>query len=582
MKTSVFALLFSLCCGAAFGRNSADTSRSGTGASFSGIVIPASDFLADLPKNDQMADAGALKESWVFNNTAIVLHSPTNLLKKVQARAGLYRLYVRGRGGRGSSFKVAVNDTLTAATFGGDSLSLQYGGTFRLKEGLNDIKITRIHPGAVVDVLVLTQDQKVTEEDLKSRQLHPEVNLLKEYAIPNSNAVKFGDVTGDGATDFMVLSPDFSATVFDNSGKQLWTYSAPEAGGRQRSEFEAPGVLWDFDGDARAEVVHWRFLDGKEWLVIADGQTGAIKKQAPWPTRPLPHEYNNFRLAIGKLDHKKGAHILCFTDMGGTINVSAYTPALERLWSHDEERKKDNLGHYIYPVDLDRDGIDEVLVGSLLLNAKGQRIWDRFALLGDNHDHADSYKFADVDRDGRLDIVTANSETGVFVYKAMSGAIIWQQTAEHSQQLQVGDFLDRQPGPQVVVGGRTYGNRQAGEPYLWSQLYWFGNKGDFLFKWPGNPINGNPDFVKGSWRGQGPDDLFWFKFHLNRSGQGRLFFPDPVFHMFDFTGRGAEEVITLNRNVLRVYGCATARHSGNDRKKDPAYLKSVVVNHTHY
>jgi hypothetical protein len=52
--------------------------------------------------------------------------------------------------------------------------------------------------------------------------------------------------------------------------------------------------------------------------------------------------------------------------------------------------------------------------------------------------------------------------------------------------------------------------------------------------------------------------------------------------MFDFTGRGAEEVITLSHGKLAVYGSTNAKHSGNDLKSDPLYLKSKVVNHTHY
>lgn len=200
----------------------------------------------------------------------------------------------------------------------------------------------------------------------------------------------------------------------------------------------------------------------------------------------------------------------------------------------------------------------------------------------DNHDHADSYKFGDVNSDGKPDIVTANSETGVFVYEAMSGKILWQNVAEHSQQIQVGNFLENIKAPQVVVGGRTYGNRQINEPYLSSQLYWFDHKGAKLFKWPGNPINGNPDFVKGAWKGAGTEQLFWFKFLIKDNGQGELYFPDPVYHMFDFMGKGAEEVITLSRNQLCAYRSKSAKYTDKDLKKNLLYLKNNVVNHTHY
>lgn len=134
---------------------------------------------------------------------------------------------------------------------------------------------------------------------------------------------------------------------------------------------------------------------------------------------------------------------------------------------------------------------------------------------------------------------------------------------------------------QVVVGGRTYGNRQINEPYLSSQLYWFDREGNQLMKWPGNPINGNPDFVKGYWNGRA-EQLFWYKFFIKSDGKGQLYFPDPVFHMFDFNGRGAEEVITLSRGKLRVFASKAATHSGSDRKKDLQYLRLSVVNHAHY
>ncbi|RKE87125.1 hypothetical protein BXY58_1995 [Epilithonimonas arachidiradicis] len=546
------------------------------------IIVPASDFVDEIPKGNYLTNAKEQKQEWLFNNTGILLNSETNLMTKLTVPdTGDYHLFVRSSGNEKSSFKVIVNDQITSGIFGRDKISWQNGGVFKLRKGINDIKITRIRGGAMVDVLAFSKNPNLKIEDIQQKQLNEDVVLIKEYKIPESNAVKFGDVNGDRKTDFLVLERDFSATVYDNSGKELWHWKAPEEYSKERSEFEAPGVLWDFDNDGRAEVAHWRMIGGKEFLVIADGITGRIKHKTEWPTQPLPHVYNNFRLAVGKLTKNRPNELAVFTDMGNTINITAYDNRLKKLWQHTEKRKKDNLGHYIYPIDLDKDGIDEVLVGSLLLNANGKEIWNKFDLLPDNHDHADSYKFADINGDGKTDLVTANSETGIFIYDGMTANIIWQNVAEHTQQIQVGNFLKNMPGLQVVAGARTYGNRKFGEPYLSSQLYWFNQSGDFLFKWPGNPVNGNPDFVKGYWNGR-TEQLFWYKFLINDNGKGQLYFPEPVFHMFDFTGNGAEEVITLGSGYLRIWGSKSAEKSGKDRKKDELYLKNTVVNHTHY
>ena len=67
---------------------------------------------------------------------------------------------------------------------------------------------------------------------------------------------------------------------------------------------EAAGVLWDFHHTGRDELAHWReSADGKEWLVLADGRTGAVIKQVPWPAPALPHVDNNYRMAVAKF-HK--------------------------------------------------------------------------------------------------------------------------------------------------------------------------------------------------------------------------------------------------------------------------------------
>lgn len=548
------------------------------------IVVPASDFLDELGRGHTIADAASMNAPWVFNNTAVTMKTETNLLTRVQVpEPGVYYVYVRSAGDANTSFAVAIDDAVTGPEFGTGPLGWKRSEkTFELTAGRTDVKITRIKHPTTFDLVVLSTNPNLTADDLRPYQLNPDAKLIREYRVPNGNAVKFGDVTGDGKTDFLVLTPDFSAHMIDNAGKTLWIYESPAEYVRERSEFEAPGVLWDFDKDGRAEVVHWRFIDGQEWLVIADGRTGEVLRKTLWPTKPLPHVYNNFRLAIAKLTPGEPNQIVAFTDFGGGQNIQAFDSELDTIWSHDETRAKDNLGHYVYPIDLDGDGLDEVLLGSMLLDRHGKKVWDRFDLLPNNRDHADSYKFADLNGDKRLDIISSNSETGVIVYDAATGKVMWQNTAEHSQQLAVGNFLAGVPAPQVVIGGRTYGNRTIGEPYLSAQLFWFDKTGELLKKWPGQPLNGNPDFVLGNWRGDGKTELFWFKFHINDKGAGDLYFPDPVFHMFDFEGRGAEEVITLSGGVMRVWGSRSARYSGRDLKANLDYRKRAVVNHTHY
>ena len=80
----------------------------------------------------------------------------------------------------------------------------------------------------------------------------------------------------------------------------------------------------------------------------------------------MPHEYNNFRLAVAKLSGDYPTNIFAFTDSGGIISITAFSKELKQLWQHVERKKKDHLGHYVYAVDLNKDGIDEVLVTSAL------------------------------------------------------------------------------------------------------------------------------------------------------------------------------------------------------------------------
>ncbi len=553
----------------------------GTGAT---VVVDASDFMDRLQKDHSVTDANRLDVPWLFNNTGLIMGTRSNYVEKVSiSESGTYNLFVRSHGSEESYFRVAVNDTVIKSNVGDDPLTWEKAGTFELQKGTSDVRLMRIENRPVLDVLVLTKKEDFTEEELKPLQLDPDVKLLRTYDVPRSQVAKFGDLNGDGRTDFIVLTPEYSIHAFNHDGEELWSWKAPQEYASERASFEAPGLVWDIDNDGAAEVIHWRQSDGQEWLVAADGATGEIKYRTPWPTKPLPHAYNNFRLAVGNLDGDYPDEIVVFTDMGGQINITAYDRELNKLWQHEETKKKDHLGHYVYPVDLDGDGIDEVVAGSIVLDASGEEIWNRFDLFYDHHDHVDSYRFADLDGDGETEIVTAHSEFGTAAFEAMTGEMIWQDMAEHTQQIETGNIIDGAEDPQVAVGARTYGNRSIGEPYLWSQIQWYDPNGELLHIWPENPINGNPVFVKGDWTGDDEQELFWHKFRMNEQGEGDFYFGEMVFHMFDFMGNRAEEVITLEYGKLRIYGSRKAGQASlPKRDMNAEYLKNEVANHTHY
>ena len=544
------------------------------------IVVDASEFYDQIPAGDTIGGGfGAPDAGWLFNNSILNLGSKEDAVAKIAVPApGAYRLFVRAQGSGASGFRVSVDGQLAAETFGAGPMAWSPSGTFNLKPGLVEIRLTSINPRPTLNVMVLSRNPDFSEADLRPLELPEEVELLRDYKIPAASIVKFGDVDGDGKPDFLVLTPSYSAYMYNNAGQELWHWDAPEQDARLRGQFEAPGSIWDFDGNGRADVIHWRMMDGKEWLVMADGRTGAVKRQVPWPTQPMPHVFNNYRTAIARFHPGRASDLVVLTDSGGVINVTAYDRELHQLWQHSERRQKDFFGHYVYPVDLNGDGLDEVVVSHLCLDSKGREIWNNYAMFDDNHDHMDAIEFIDLFGDGKLELVTGQSDVGALAYRALTGEMLWQNMADHTQQITAGYILKGSKTPQVVANGRTYGSGRGGG--LAAQLYWFDNRGNLLFKWPRNPLGGNPNFVRGDWYGDGTKQFFWHRFKLGDDGKGTLFFKEPVYHMFDFLGNGAEQVITWDRNVLRVYGY---RHvKAKTVTRDSEYLRNSVANHTHY
>lgn len=553
------------------------------------IVIPASDFLDQLAEDHTTPDAATLGVERVFNNLAISVKTPAgftipNYLKQVDIPAdGDYYVYVRAIGSGDGAFRVRLNNAYIDGSFADTpGATFTRTGPFALKAGTVPLLVTRMTGTPAFDVFAVTTRGDLTEDELFAHQYPDEVTLVKEYDIPGAKHLKFGDVDGDGRTDVLAITANYSTIVVDHDGNELWRWDAPEERSVLRAEFEGPGAIWDLDRDGKGEVIQWREFDGREWLVVADGTTGAIKHQTPWPTVPHPHVYNNFRLAIGRLSGDYPQNILVYTDCGARRQqtITAYTADLEQLWEHKEVRLKDHLGHYVYPHDFLGRGVDQVLCGYVMLDADGTVIWNLQDDIYDNHDHADSWKWADLDADGDTELLMAGCDLGALAMDPADGTILWEHPAAHDQQIQVGHFLAGHDRPQVAAGARIYGYRQF-EPYISGEVRWFDAEGNYLSTWPATALSGNPDFGRGDFYGDGSEVLFWYKFIMQPDGTGTLAFPEPIYHAFDFARNGATQAVTLSREGrvgIWGYTDVAARTPNND----PDYVRETMTNHTHY
>jgi hypothetical protein len=572
------------------------------------LVIPAADFLATIPAGDSN-DGRFPANTWFFNDSTLNMATATDLTATLNVPApATYHLFVRAIGTPTSSFRVSINGQLDPGTYGRGPLAFTRGADFTLPAGPAQIRITSIQPRPSLNVLVLTTNPAFTEDDLRPLELPPEVKLLHEYKIAPSNIVKFGDVDGSGKYAIVDILNDYSTIVYANDGHELWRWQAPPTTPGDPRGNEAAGVLWDFHQTGRDELAHWRLIDGKEYVVLADGRTGAILHKAPWPAPDLPHVDNNYRMAVARF-HKESPGpdtLLVFADTGGFISLTAYDRDLNLLWQHAEHRDKDYFGHYIYPFDIDGDGIDEVVISHLCLDAHGKEIWNNAKYFEKNNDHMDAMEFFDLNGDGHPALLVGQSDVGTLAYNARTGTILWQNLSDHTQQVTAGYILSGSKTPQVVSNGRTYvpqPPRPAGVPGtprarptvpadqiafgggLGAQLYWFDSAGHLLERWPANPLSGNPNFVHGNWFGNGTLTYFWFRFKLEPDGAATQYFKGEAYHMFDFDHIGHDQVLTLDnaapnaKQTLRIYAYANATSHPQTCNQT---CRKQIANHTHY
>jgi hypothetical protein len=333
-----------------------------------------------------------------------------------------------------------------------------------------------------------------------SEEAKVNTTAAQEYVSINVGAtfgkVGIGDLDGDGAYDYVIRTPQgsidpagdlwhasgstYKLKAYKSDGTHLWTYDL--GWNIEGGIWYSPFVVYDFDGDGKAEVAaktgpigtdyrdaNGRVDTGPEYLSIINGQTGVLVTSVDWPDRTGITSYNHRsrnQIGVAFLDGRTPC-IIAARGTYGLMKARALQyqgGALSTLWDWNSNLQATPShytgqgAHFMHSVDVDGDGRDEVMLGSVVLDDSGMGLWsNRLA-------HCDHSYVGDIDpnRPG-LEVYfgyeDGRSVNGWNLSDATTGLVLWGSPSYtyhlHDEGL-VSDLTPDYPGMETYSGEKDY------------------------------------------------------------------------------------------------------------------------------
>lgn len=422
------------------------------------------------------------------------------------------------------------------------------------------------------------------------------LKLRDDITNPTVDKIGIGDLDGDGEYDFVVKrpagrvdpgriqpSPDtFKIEGYKRDGTFLWRKDLGWA--IELGIWYSPMIVYDLDGDGRAEVAlktgegdprqpNGQVLSGPEYVSILDGETGREIARADWIARGQPPDWGDYSgnrmnrnmMGVAYLDGNTPS-LLVIRGIYGLMKIQTWflrDGKLHKVWNWSNRTsgwKYQGQGfHSIHVADLDGDGRDEILNGSIAISPDGRILWSTG--LG----HGDRFYVSDIDPDRPgLEVFYTyedpHPQNGVGLWDARTGDLIWGLKEEiQDNQIRAGfcaDIDPRSPGMEC-----------------WADKYFFSSKGKNL----GTPVPPQEGVVW--WDADLLRELYtkgtilkWNGPLLTSGIEGR------VVAVADILGDWREEIITAFKGELRIY---TTVIPAADRRvclmQDPVYRHDVTL-----
>lgn len=307
--------------------------------------------------------------------------------------------------------------------------------------------------------------------------------------------VGIADLNGDGKFDYVIKQPGngldpgsarpspgtYKIEAYLHDGTFLW--SKDLGWNMNMGIWWTPMIVYDFDGDGKAEVAlktadyagsyaeslsekegpaHGFVVSGAEYVSVWDGMTGEEIAKTDWVERGDPEDWgdnrgnrvNRNQIGIASLDGD-GASLLVCRGTYTRMVVDAYDLVdgqLEKRWRWDGDTENPPIrsqgSHGLHVADVDGDGREEIILGSVALDDDGTVLWN----LGMGHN--DIGYLADVipTRPGlelALGYESRQDRNGICLVDAATGEIIWghpYKTTHIHDQGMFGDFVPENPG----------------------------------------------------------------------------------------------------------------------------------------
>ena len=356
--------------------------------------------------------------------------------------------------------------------------------------------------GARYEYRVSTGDQVSESVEVDSSLPKTNIAVRAPLRVPGVQCgrVCTGDLDGDGRMDFVVLCRDQGRIMLDayrGDGEPMWRIDTglPARGGWDGGTLHCPFALWDVNGDGRVEVVfhscdsagraaHTSRRTGKatdpeafykeagpgETLAVADGETGELIYEVPWPATCA-----RVMMTVGHLRgiDEPAAIVVLDETYGDVVLTAVDGRAGSTLWQVHQARP---AGHNLDICDIDEDGpqappvltsgralrttlaasarrdsqkrlgLQEVICGGICYNGDGTVRWE-----AEPFGHTDISKADHIHPDlpGRQVFYAVESENpGVYLVDNQ-GKTIWKETFKHAHFGWIARHTAEHPGLQL-------------------------------------------------------------------------------------------------------------------------------------